>query len=102
MILGENSSMQIASCTITLQLYGVHSLKEKRRILKSILARLPNQFNVAAAEIDHNDAWQTAVIALVTVGNDPGYLHGLLEKAVAWLEVNRPDAVIEQYSIEFR
>ncbi|MFZ0544990.1 MAG: DUF503 domain-containing protein [Candidatus Promineifilaceae bacterium] len=94
--------MQIASCTITLQLYGVHSLKGKRRILKSILARLPKQFNIAAAEIAQNDTWQTAVIALVTVGNDPGYLHGLLEKAVAWLEENRPDAVIEQYNIEFR
>jgi hypothetical protein len=94
--------MQIASCTITLQLYGVQSLKGKRRILKSILARLPKQFNVATAEIGHNDTWQTAVIALVTVGNDPRYLHGLLEKAVAWLEENRPDAVIEQYSIEFR
>ncbi len=94
--------MQIASCTITLQLYGVRSLKEKRRVLKSILARLPKQFNVAVAEIDHNDTWQTAVIALVTVGNDPGYLHGLMEKTVVWLEENRPDAVIEKYSIEFR
>jgi uncharacterized protein YlxP (DUF503 family) len=94
--------MQIASCTITLQLYGVRSLKEKRRVLKSILARLPKQFNVAAAEIDHNDTWQTAVIALVTVGNDPGYLRGLMEKTVVWLEENRPDAVIEKYSIEFR
>lgn len=94
--------MHIASCTITLQMYGVHSLKEKRRILKSVLARLPKQFNVAAAEIDHNDSWQTAVIALVSVGNDPGYLHSLLENAVAWLETNRPDVVIEQYSIEFR
>lgn len=94
--------MQIASCIITLQLYGVHSLKGKRRILKSILIRLPKQFNVATAEIDHNDTWQTAVIALVTVGNDPGYLHGLLEKAVTWLEENRPDAVIEKYTIEFR
>lgn len=94
--------MHIVSCTITLQLYGVQSLKGKRRILKSILVRLPKQFNVAAAEIDHNDTWQTAVIALVTVGNDPGYLHGLLEKAITWLENNRPDAVIEQYTIEFR
>lgn len=99
---GANFVMQIASCTITLQLYGVHSLKGKRRILKSILARLPRQFNVAIAEVGQNDTWQTAVIALVTVGNDPGYLHGLLEKAVVWLEENRPDAVIERYSIEFR
>jgi uncharacterized protein YlxP (DUF503 family) len=94
--------MHVASCTITLQLYGVHSLKEKRRILKSILVRLPKQFNIATAEIGHHDTWQTAVIGLVTVGNDSAYLHGLLEKAVVWIEENRPDAVIEQYTIEIR
>jgi hypothetical protein len=41
------------------------------------------------------------VIGLVTVGNDTGYLHGLLEKAVAWIEENRPDAPIADYYIEF-
>ncbi len=93
--------MHVATCVITLQLYGIDSLKGKRRILKPILARLPRQFNLAVAEIDSHDNWHTAVIALVTVGNDPGYLHGLLEKAVAWIDQNRLDATIEQYSIEF-
>jgi uncharacterized protein YlxP (DUF503 family) len=94
--------MVVATCVITLGLYGAHSLKEKRQVLKSILARLPRQFNVAAAEVDHHDVWQTAVIGLATVGNDADYLHGLLEKAVVWIEDNRPDARLEQYSIEFR
>ncbi|UCC51459.1 MAG: DUF503 domain-containing protein [Anaerolineaceae bacterium] len=93
--------MQVATCVIKLHLEGVCSLKEKRRILKSILTRLPRQFNVATAEIDHHDVWQTALIALVTVGNDAGYLHGLLEKAVAWIEQERPDVPIDDYSIEF-
>ena len=92
--------MHIVTCVITLQLYGVDSLKAKRRILKSILTRLPRQFNVAAAEVDNHDTWQTSVICLVTVGNDPGYLHGLMERAVAWIESNRPDAVVERYTIE--
>jgi uncharacterized protein YlxP (DUF503 family) len=96
----ENDVMRVATCIITLQLYGVDSLKAKRRILKSLLTRLPRQFNVAVAEVDYNDTWQTAVIALVTVGNDQGYLHGLLEKAVLWIERDRSDAVVEQYSIE--
>jgi uncharacterized protein YlxP (DUF503 family) len=93
--------MHVAICTITLQLYGVSSLKEKRRILKSLLTRLPRQFNVAIAEIDYHDKWQTAVIGLVTVGNEQAYLHGLLEKAVAWIEHSRFDVTIESYSIEF-
>ena len=44
----------------------------------------------------------TAVLGLVTIGTDSGYLHGLLEKAVAWIETTRPDIPIEEYSIEFR
>jgi uncharacterized protein YlxP (DUF503 family) len=94
--------MHVATCTITMQLYGVHSLKGKRRVLKSILSRLPRQFNVAVAEVGHHDVWQTAIIGLVTVGNDAALLHATMEKAVGWIGQNRPDAPIEQYAIEFR
>lgn len=94
--------MFIATCVVTLNIEGAFSLKEKRRVVKSIIARLPHQFNVAVAEVDHQDVWQTAVIALVTVGNDNRYLHGLLEKAVTWIEEQRPDAPIDSYYIEFR
>ncbi len=93
--------MHVATCVIKLNLEGVTSLKEKRRILKSILRRLSQQFNVATAEIDCHELWQTAVIGLVTIGNDSGYLHGLLEKSVAWIEQTRPDVPIDDYMIEF-
>lgn len=92
--------MVIGSCAVKLSLVGVGSLKEKRRILKSLLARLPQKFNVAVAEVDYQDVWQTALIGLVTVGNDGGYLHGVLEKSVAWIEQARPDVPIESYYIE--
>jgi uncharacterized protein len=95
-------TLHIATCTIELNLTGVRSLKEKRRIVKSILSRLPRQFNVAVAEIDKHDVWQSAVIALVTVGNDTAYLHGLLEKSVTWIETTRPDTPVDAYAIEFR
>jgi uncharacterized protein YlxP (DUF503 family) len=94
--------MIVATCVIKLHLNSVHSLKEKRRIVKSLCTRLPQKFNLAAAEIEHQDVWQTAVLGLVTIGTDSGYLHGLLEKAVAWIEQARPDIPIEDYSIEFR
>jgi uncharacterized protein len=85
-----------------MRLHSVHSLKEKRRVVKSVMARLPQQFNVAVAEIDHQDIWQTAVIGLVTVGTDAGYLHHLLEKSITWIEQQRPDVEIGRYQIEFR
>lgn len=92
--------MIIASCTITFQLEAVYSIKDKRRIIKSILARLPQKFNLAVAEVDHQEVWQTAVIGLVTVGNDAAHLHRQLQKAVTWLEQQRPDVPIADYAIE--
>jgi uncharacterized protein YlxP (DUF503 family) len=94
--------MVIAACTLTIHLPGVHSLKAKRRILKSLLARLRNEFNLAVAEIDFQDVWQTACVALVAVGNNSAHLHRSLEHAVAWIEETRPDIVIELIEVEFR
>jgi uncharacterized protein YlxP (DUF503 family) len=92
--------MHVGTCTIHLTLHGVHSLKGKRRILKSVLTRVARQYNVAVAEIDHQDVWQTAVICLVTVGNDSGKVHSVLEHAVAWIQRQRPDIPIDDYYIE--
>ncbi|MCL4869503.1 MAG: DUF503 family protein [Anaerolineae bacterium] len=92
--------MKVATCVIQLSLEGVFSLKDKRRIVKSILARLPQHFNVAAAEVDHHDTWHIAGIGLAAIGTDAGYLHGLLEKAVTWIETTRPDVPVIDYEIE--
>jgi uncharacterized protein YlxP (DUF503 family) len=94
--------MHIGTCVVTLQLYGVDSLKEKRRILKPITTRLPKEFNISTAELEHNDVWRTAVIGLAAVGNDAAHIHARLEKAVAWIEQQRLDLSIEGYTIEFR
>ncbi len=93
--------MFVGTCIISLELEGIRSLKEKRSIVKSIVARLHREFNLSVAEVDSQDAWGTAIIGLAAVGNDKAYLHGLLEKSVAWVETNRPDAPIAAYSIEF-
>jgi len=93
--------MTIATCVIILELAGVRSLKEKRSILKSIIARLRQEFNLSVAEVDDQDAWGTAVIGLAAVGNDRAYLHGMMEKSVAWIEDHRPDVPITGYRIEF-
>jgi len=91
--------MLVATCIIKLQIPGAHSLKQKRRVLKSLLSRLPNEFNVAVAELDHHDIWQTAEIGLVTIGTEAAHLHSRLEKAVASITRNRPDVYIDDYGI---
>ncbi len=53
-----------------LHLAGCQSLKDKRRIVKSLKDRLHRQFNVSAAEVEHQDSWQRAALACAVVTTD--------------------------------
>ena len=92
--------MIVGVCTIELALPGVSSLKGKRRIIKSLTARLRNAFNVSVAEVDHNDLWQSAVLGVVCVSNSSNYAHALLTKVAQWMETSHYDMEIIDYSIE--
>lgn len=92
--------MVIAVCTIQLHLAGNDSLKGKRSRLKPVLVRLRREFNISAAEVDHHDFWQSATIALAAVGTDSGYLHGLMEKCVSWIENCPFDVQLVDYQME--
>lgn len=99
--MGTIARMVVATCVINLELSGVQSLKEKRSILHSIIARLRREFNLSVAEVAGQDIWELGVIGLAAVGNDRRYVHGQMERAVAWISEHRPDAPISDYSIEF-
>jgi hypothetical protein len=60
----------IGVLTLELRLEHSHSLKDKRQVIKSLKDRLRNRFNIAVAEIDYQDAWQRALLAVVTVASD--------------------------------
>ena len=62
------------------------SLKEKRSVLKRILNRSRNKFNVAAAEVDSQDHINSGVIGFTTVGNDARYLRSTLDKILNFIE----------------
>lgn len=92
--------MIIATCTITLYLPAAHSLKEKRRVIKSIVARVRNEFNVSIAEVDCHDDWQQAVLGVACVSSSRRYAHGQLEAVVKYIEDQRPDIPLMGYEIE--
>jgi uncharacterized protein YlxP (DUF503 family) len=64
-----------------LQLYGCHSLKDKRSVLQSLKAALRNGLNIAVAETAHQDAWQRAEIACTTVASDRKVAEEVLRSA---------------------
>lgn len=65
---------------ITLRLHECHSLKEKRRIVKTVIARLRNNFNASVAEVADNDVHQRAVIGFSLIGNDQGLINSKIDK----------------------
>lgn len=73
--------MVIAVVTWELHLTGCQSLKDKRRILKSLKSRLHNQFNVSVAETDHHDLWQRAELTCCVVAPDQRQAQSILSSA---------------------
>ncbi len=92
--------MVVGVCTLELEIPASHSLKDKRHVVKSVIARVRQDFNVSVAEVDSLDAWQYATIGIVCVSSNRDYAHGLLEKVIDAIERSRLDAVIADYSIE--
>ncbi len=92
--------MFVAVCTLELDIPGSHSLKDKRHVVKSVVARVRQAFNVSIAEVDSLDSWQHATIGIVCVSGDADYARGLLSKVIDNIERSRMDAVIEDYTIE--
>ena len=76
--------MIVGTLKLRLYLRDCHSLKEKRRVLRSLKDNLHNKFNVATAETAEMDVWQTAEIGVASVGSmtlaqsNPGGIRALL------------------------
>ncbi len=86
--------MAVGVGRVTLRLPENHSLKGKRQVLKSLIARLHNRFNVSAAEVDDHDSWQMAVIAFCCVSTDKRHADQVLSSAIAFIRSERLDAEI--------
>ena len=71
--------MPVALLTLELHLPYAHSLKEKRLVVRKIKDRLRARFNVAVAELDHQDLWQRAVVGVVSISSDQKKLESTME-----------------------
>ncbi len=84
--------MYVAACRVTLHIAASQSLKDKRQVVRSLSERLRRQFNVAVAEVDEQDVWQTAVLGLAAVSNTAAHAETQLERVVEEIERTRLDA----------
>lgn len=78
--------MIVGAAVVELHVHGSQSLKEKRGVVRSVVQRLRNRFNVSVAEIGGQDTWQRAVLGVAATGNDRSYVREQLRKALAYVE----------------
>jgi uncharacterized protein len=75
--------MPVGVLTLEIQLPYAHSLKEKRSVVQSLRNRLRSRFNVAVAELDHQDVWQRATLGVTSISNSQPLLESLLQQVLA-------------------
>ena len=86
--------MTIGLCEVEIHLSEARSLKEKRMVLNRIKGRLRSRLNVSVAEVEHQDLWQRATLAVVTVAEARTMLEKTLQDAISEVERHLPGEVL--------
>lgn len=87
-------SVHVTLAVTRLHTPSCHSLKDKRQIIKSLLATLHERFNVSAAEVADQELWQSAVIAIAAVANDAGHRSKVMQACITHIESDPRVSVI--------
>ena len=78
--------MYVGALRVELRIRGMRSLKEKRRVVKKIIADIGAAHPIAVAEVDHQDLWQRADLGIAAVSESPGQVDRMLASITRDLE----------------
>src|SRR5678815_5482405 len=90
------SAARVAVGTVEIHLPDVGSLKGKRRALKGLKEKLRRRFEISVAEVDHQDAWQRATLALACVSGDSRHANEVISNCLLYTS----DAADERSSVD--
>jgi uncharacterized protein YlxP (DUF503 family) len=93
------SAARVAVGTVEIHLPDVGSLKGKRRALKGLKEKLRRLFEISVAEVDHQDAWQRATLALACVSGDSRHANEVISKAMDFIE-DHVDGYVTDIEVE--
>lgn len=80
-----------------LEIYGSQSLKEKRRVVRSLKDRLHDKYNLSVAETANQDLWQRAELTACVVSNDRRHAESVLDRADRMVEGDGRGRIIDSY-----
>lgn len=92
--------MYVAVCQMTLHIGMSASLKDKRQVVRSVLQRVRNQFEVAAAEVGTQESWQIATLGLSCVSGSAKHAQEVIEHVARYVEESRPDVEVTDVQID--
>ena len=82
--------MSVGVCRLKIHIPGSRSLKDKRSVVKSLIARLRKQFNLSVAEVDDHDLWQMATISMACVSRHNNRVDEVISAAISLIERDFP------------
>ncbi len=94
------NAMVIGVGYVTVHVLESHSLKEKRRVVKSLVDRARRRFNASVAEVDHLDSWQVAGIGFTCVSNSGAHADRMLAEIIKFIENNLTFGALADVSTE--
>ena len=92
--------MNVGVCRINFRLHENCSLKGKRQVVKSITGRVSSRFNVAVAEVEDHDLWQSITLGICCVSNSKRHSNEVLSRVVDFITRSRFEAEMLDYEIE--
>ena len=87
--------MIILFMKVTLRASWVHSLKEKRMVVKSIVQKLKNKFNISVAEVENQDIHNTIIIGIAGICANPSQSDSIMEHIITFIECNTDAEIID-------
>jgi uncharacterized protein len=90
----------VAAARVQIRLPENQSLKGKRQVIKSVLARVRREFGVAAAEVDAQDRWQIAVLGFASVSSSEHHAREILDAVLDYVEESRLDVEVLEVEVE--
>lgn len=91
------SAARVALGMVELHLPDAGSLKDKRHVLKGLKERVRARFEVSVAEVDHQDAWQRATLAIAYVSSDARHANEVVSKAMDFIEEHVEGRVLDTF-----
>jgi len=92
--------MSVGILTLDIYLPECHSLKEKRRCIKPVIARLQKEFNISVVEYDHHDVWQSCQLLIACASSEGRQAEKQLTKVIRFYENHWPDLPLTNEKLE--